>query len=264
MIPSHLHLIFTCSWAVVLLLFTLSEALVLFAAYFRLNQMEDHFVTSDLVSINRKKMGNGPLGRMRRVRHIRALTGRFDHFQMLDPQAIIEAETFPERLKKWVNISGCLFRLGVAGAALLVFWLSFEWLCTALSKPASDLKLVFIATLIACLVLAFMAVLAKVYISFVKLAEIESLLRKSYFIARNRRVMGDGAYGRYCRLSHVSTMLLLDDEFLSFTDSQAINEIVRFPSNLRYLVIIPTRILAYSFLGYCSIHIGGNALGVFA
>jgi len=54
--------------ALALLLFILSEAIVLVAAYFRLDQMEDHFITSQLVRVNSRTLGNGPLGRMRRVK----------------------------------------------------------------------------------------------------------------------------------------------------------------------------------------------------
>ncbi len=250
--------------ALVLLLFILSEAIVLFAAYFRLDQMEDHFITSQLVSVNSRTLGNGPLGRMRRVRQIGALAGRFTRYQMLDRQAVIEAEIFPEHLKKWVRIPACLFRSGLAGIGLLLLWMGFEQLCVTLSRPASDLKLLCIAMLIACLALGLMALVAKICISIFKLAEMESLLKESYFVARNRRVMGNGVYGRYCRLSHITTMFLLDGDYLSFTDPQAVDGIAGFPAPLRRLVIIPTRMLAYSFLGYCVIHLGGKAFGVFA
>lgn len=251
MITSHLDLIYLTSWAVVLLLVFFSEAIVLFAAYFRLDQMEDHFIASHLVSINRKIVGNGPLGRIKRVRLIGALTGRFTLFQMLDPYAFMEAEIFPEHLKKWVKIPGYIMRIALAGAGLLVLWFGFEWLCTTVSKPASDLKMICIATLITCFVLALLAVLVRVCISFFKLDELESLLKDSYFVARNRRVMGNSVYGRYCRLSHISTMLLLDDDFLSKSDPYAMDDIARFPLSLRRLVDIPNRMLAYSVVGFC-------------
>lgn len=264
MIASQLKLIYVYSWAIVLLLLFLSEAIVLFAAYFRLDEMEDHFIASHLVSINSRTLGNGPLGRMRRVRKIGTLTGRFTHPQMLDPYAVMEAEILPEHLRKWLRASGRLFRLALTGAGLLMVWLGVEWLCMTLSKPVNDLKLLCTAAMIGCLVLGLMAVFAKVYISFFKLAEIESLLKESYFVARNQRVLGNGAYGRYCRLAHISFMLLLDDDFLSKSDPHAMAEIANFPSHLRRLIIIPTRILAYSFLGYCAIYLGGKAFGVFA
>lgn len=264
MIGPHLDFIYLSSWGVVLLLIFLSEAIVLFAAYFRLDQMERHFIASHLVSINRKTLGNGLWGRMKRVRQIGALTGRFTHFQMLDPYAVMEAEIFPEHLKKWGKIPGHLMRAALTGAGLLLIWLGFDWLRMTVSKPTSDLKLLCIATLIACVVLALLAVIAKIYVSFFKLAEIESFLKESYFVARNRRVMGNGAYGRYCRLSHISTMLLLDDDFLSDSDPHAMDEIARFPLPLRRLVIIPTRMLAYSFLGYCMFHLSGKFFGVLA
>jgi len=182
---------------------------------------------------------------------------------MLDRQAVMEAEAFPEHLKKWVRIPACLYRLGLTGVGLLLLWMGFEQLCETLSRPASDLKLLCIAMLIACLVLGFMALVVKIFISIFKLVEMESLLKESYFVARNRRIMGNGAYGRYCRLSHITTMLLLDVDFLSLTDPQAMDGIAGFPASLRRLVIIPTRMLAYSFLCYCVIHLGGKAFGVF-
>lgn len=264
MIAFHLEFIYLCSWAFVLLLLLLSEAILLFVAYFLLDEMEDHFIASHLVSINKRTLGNGPLGRMRRVRKIGALTGRSTHLQMLDPCAVREAEILPEHLRKWLRASGRLFRLALTGAGLLMVWLGVEWVCTTLTTPVNDLKLLFIAGMIGCLALGLMAVFAKVYISFFKLAEIESLLKESYFVARNQRVLGNGAYGRYCRLAHISFMLLLDDDFLSKSDPYAMAEIARFPSHLRCLVIIPTRILAYSFLGYCAIYLGGKAFGLFA
>ncbi|VVO12315.1 hypothetical protein [Pseudomonas fluorescens] len=166
MIASHLDLVYRISWAVVLLLVFLSEAILLFAAYFRLDQMEDHFIASHLVSINRKIVGNAPLGRMKRVKLIGALTGRFTLSQMLDPYAFMEAEIFPEYLKKWVKVPGYIMRIALVGAGLLVLWLGFEWLCTTVSKPISDLKMLSIAILITCFVLSLLAVLVRVCISF--------------------------------------------------------------------------------------------------
>jgi hypothetical protein len=239
-----------------------SEVIVLFTACFRLEQMEDHFIASHLVSINRKIVGNGPLGRVNRVRLIGTLTGRFTLFQMLDPYAFMEAEIFPEHLKKWVKIPGCIMRVALAGAALLTLWFSFEWLCTTVSKPANDLKMLCIAILITCFVLGLLAVLVRVYISFFKLDELESLLNNSYFVARNRRMMGSSLYGRYCRLSHISTMLLLDDDFLSKSDPYAMDDIARFPLSLRRLVNIPNRMLAYSVVGFCVFFLCGNLFGI--
>jgi len=264
MIAPHLQVIYLSAWGVIFLLIFLNQAIVLFAAYFRLDQMEDHFIASNLVSINRKTAGNGPLGRMKRVREIGALTGRLAHFQMLDPYAVMEAEIFPEHLKKWGKIPGHLMRTALTGAGLLLVWLGFDWLCMTVSEPASDLKLLCMAALIACVVMALIALFVRTYVSIFKLAEIESFLRESYFVARNRRVLGDSAYGRSSRLSHISIILLLDYDFLSGSDPDAINEIARFPLPARRWVIIPARMLGYSFLGYCVIYLGGILFGVFA
>lgn len=264
LIAPHFDLVYLYSWAVVLLLFFLSGAFVLFAAYFRLDQMEDHFIASHIVGINSRIFGNGPFGRMRRVREIGALTGRLTHFQMLDPHAVMEAEIIPEHLKKWVRIPDCLFQLSVIGGGLLLLWLSTGWICVTLSRPASDLQLIGVAGLIACFSLGLIAVFAKVWISFFRLAQLESLLKTSYFVARNQRVLGNGVYGRYCRLSHISQMLLIDDDFLSKSDPYAMDEIAAFPSHLRRLVVIPAQIIAYSFLGFLVIHLGGKTFGVSA
>ena len=264
MIAPHLDFIYLLSWGSVLLLIFLSEAVVLFAAYFRLDQMEGHFVASHLVGINRKIFGNGPLGRMKRVRQIGALTGRITYFQMLDPYAVMEAEVFPEHLKKWVKIPRFLIRIALTGGCLLLLWFGLERIGEKVSEPVSDLKLLCLAALIACVVTALIALLVRTYVSFFKLAEIESFLRESYFVARNRRVLGDSIYGRSSRLSHISLILLLDHDFLSGSDPDAINGIARFPLPARRWVIIPARMLGYSFLGYCVIYLGGTLFGVFA
>lgn len=260
----HLNLIYLLSWGGVLLLIFLREAIVLFAAYFRLDLMEGHFIASHLVGINRKTLGNGPLGRMKRVRQIGALTGRITYFQMLDRYAVMEAEVIPEHLKNWVKIPRDLMRIALTGACLLLLWFGLERLCMTVSEPASDLKLLCMAALIACVVIALIALFVRTYVSFFKLAEIESFLSESYFVARNRRVLGDSAYGRSSRLSHISIMLLLDYDFLSGSDPDAINEIARFPLPARRWVIIPARMLGYSILGYCVIYLGGTIFGVFA
>ncbi|WP_259698478.1 hypothetical protein [Pseudomonas brassicacearum] len=264
MIAQHLDLIYLLSSGAVLLLILLSEAIVLFAAYFRLDQMEGHFIASHLVGINRKTLGNSPLGRMKRVRQIGALTGRITYFQMLDRYAVMEAEIFPEHLKKWVKFPRYLMRIALTGACLLLLLFGLERIFKTVSEPASDLKLLCMAALIACVVMALIALFVRTYVSFFKLAEIESFLTESYFVARNRRVLGNSAYGRLSRLSHISIILLLDHDFLSGSDPDAMNEIARFPLPVRRWVIIPARILGYSFLGYCVIYLGGALFGVFA
>ncbi len=257
MITPHLELIYFIAWVVVFFLALVGQAILLFAAYFRLDQMEDHFTVSH-VRFNRDRKGNGPFGRMSRVRLIGALTGRPSLLQMLDPWAFMEAEMIPERLKKWVSIPGHLLRAALVAGGLLLLWYSFEWLCATLSKPLSDLKILCIATLIACFILALLAVLVRVYISLFKLDKLESFLLDSYFVGRNRRVLGNGVHGRYSRLSHISTMLLLSDKFLSISDPGAIKDIARLPLSLRRLVTIPNRMLAYSIAGFGVIYFCGT------
>lgn len=264
MIASHLEFIYYISWTVVFILALLSEAVFLFVAYFRLDQMENHFIFSHLVGINRKTVGNTPRGRMKRVKLIGELTGHYALFTMLDPYAFMEAEILPEHLKKWLKVPGYIMRIALTGAVLLLLWYGFEWLRATASKPMTDPKMLCVAILITCLILALLACLARVCISFFKLDELESLLENSYFVDRNRRVMGNSLYGRYCRLSHLSTMLLLDVDFLSKCDPFAMDELARFPLSLRRLLTIPNRMLAYSIVGFGVFLLCGNLLGIIA
>lgn len=261
MTTPHLELIYLIAWVVVFFLALVSRAILLFAAYFRLDQMEDHFTVSH-VRFNRDRKGNGPFGRMNRVRLIGALTGRSSLHHMLDPWAFMEAEMIPEHLKKWVNIPGHILRAALVVSGLLLLWHSFEWLCTTLSKPLSDLEILCIATLISCFILALLGVLVRIYISLFELDKLESFLLDSYFVGRNRRVLGNGVYGRYSRLSHISTMLLLSDKFLSTSDPGAIKDIARLPLSLQRLVAIPNRMLAYSIVGFCVVLLCGKFFGI--
>ena len=264
MIASHLEFIYYRSWAVVFLLVFLSEAVLVFVAYFRLDQMENHFIASHLVGINRKIVGNAPWGRIKRVKLIGELTGRYALSTMLDPYSFLEAEILPEHLKKWLKVPGYIMRIAMAGAGILLLWYGFEWLRATVSKPMSAPKMLCVAILITCFVLALLAWLARVCISLFKLDELEFLLKESYFVDRNRRMMGNSLYGRYCRLSHLSTMLLLDDVFLSKSDPYAMDELARFPLSLRRLLTIPNRMLAYSIVGFGVFLLCGNLLGIIA
>jgi len=259
-----LDLIYRASWGVVLLLIFLSEAITLFAAGFRLDQMERHFIESDFVGTERKRLGNGPLGRMKRVRQIRALTGRITYPLMLERHAVMEAERLPAHLKKWLAMPRCLLRMALMGACLLLLWLGFERLCTTLSTPASDAKLLYVAALIACVLVAAVALLVRTYVSFFKLTEIESFLKESYFVERNRRVLGDSVYGRSCRLYHISNILFLDYGYLQASDPDAIPEIDRFPLPLRNWVNIPARMFGYSVPGFVAVYCTAWIFGVFA
>ncbi len=245
----HPELIYLIAWVVVFLLALVSQVVLLFAAYFRLEQIEDLFTVSH-VRFNREIKGNGLFGRMNRIRLIGALTGRSSLHLMLDPWAFMEAEMIPEGLQKWVSIPARLLRTALVIGGLLLLCHSFYWLCTTLSKPLSGLKILCIATLIACFILALLAVLVRVYVSLFKLEKLESFLLGSYFVGRNRRMLGEGVYGRYSRLSHISTMLLLSDKFLSISDPSAIKGIARLPLPLQRIVTIPNRMLAYSIAGF--------------
>ncbi|MHC8402722.1 hypothetical protein ACYZTX_25560 [Pseudomonas sp. MDT1-17] len=249
-------------WALIFLLVFLSQTILLFAAYFKLDQIEDHFITSHLVSINRNTAGNGPFGRMNRLRLIGALTGSFYQHQMLDPYAFMEAEILPERLKKWAVIPKKLMRIALVSGGLLMLWSGFESLRTTISNPMSDLRLLYTGILIGFFALIFIVSLLRVYISFFKLEELESHFHDSYFVGRNRRVMGDGLYGRHYRLSHLSTMLRGDDAFLLRSDPSCIDEIKRFPLHLRRWVVIPNLIFAYSIVGLCAYWLCGKYAGL--
>lgn len=254
-----IHLI---GWALIFLMIFLSQALLLFAAYFKLDQIEDHFITSNMVSINRNTAGNGPFGRMNRLRLIGALTGSFYQHQMLDHYAFMEAEILPGRLKKWAVIPKKLMRIALVSAGLLLLWNGFVSLCTTISNSMSGLKLLYTVILIGFLSLIFIVSLLRVYISFFKLEELESHLSDSYFVGRNRRVMGDSLYGRHYRLTHLSTMLREDDAFLLRSDPHCINEIKHFPLHLRRWVVIPNLMFAYSIVGLCAYWLCGKYAGL--
>lgn len=255
----NVHLI---GWVLIFLMILFSQTLLLFGAYFKLDQIEDHFNASHLVSINRNTAGNGPFGRMNRLRLIGALTGSFYQHQMLDSYAFMEAEILPERLKKWAETPKKLMRIAVVSAGLLLLWSGFVSLRATISNPMSDLKLLYTATLIGFLALAFIVSLLRVYISFFKLEELESHLNDSYFVGRNRRVMGDGLYGRHYRLTHLSTMLREDDAFLLRSDPHCIDEIKHFPLHLRRWVVIPNLMFAYSIVGLCAYWLCGKYAGL--
>lgn len=255
----NVHLI---GWALIFLMILLSQTLLLFGAYFKLDQIENHFNASHLVSINRNTAGNGPFGRMNRLRLIGALTGSFYQHQMLDSYAFMEAEILPERLRKWAEIPKKLMRIVVVSAGLLLLWSGFVSLRTTISNPMSDLKLLYTAILIGFLALVFIVSLLRVYISFFKLEELESHLNDSYFVGRNRRVMGDGLYGRHYRLAHLSTMLREDDAFLLRSDPHCIDEIKHFPLHLRRWVVIPNLMFAYSIVGLCAYWLLGKYAGL--
>ena len=255
----NVHLI---GWVLIFLMVLLSQTLLLFGAYFKLTQIEDHFNASHLVSINRNTAGDGPFGRMNRLRLIGALTGSFYQHQMLDSYAFMEAETLPARLKKWAETPKKLMRIAVVCAGLLLLWSGFVSLRTTISNPMSDLKLLYTAILIGFLSLAFIVSVLRVYISFFKLEELESHLKDSYFVGRNRRVMGDGLYGRHYRLAHLSTMLREGDAFLSRSDPHCIDEIKHFPLHLRRWIVIPNLMFAYSIVGLCAYWLCGKYAGL--
>jgi hypothetical protein len=249
-------------WFFVFVLMLISQAMIFLAAYLKLDRLEGHFIASHLVSICRNTAGNGPFGRMKRVRLIGALTGSFDKYQMLDPYAFMEAEILPAHLRRWVAIPKRLMRIALACIGLLVLWYGIASLLTTISKPVSDLKLLFISLLVGCIALMLLFRLVWIYLSFFRLEELESHLDQSYFVGRNRRVMGDGFYGRYYRVAHIAGMLFQDEVFLSRSDPHAMTEIERFPLHLRRLVMIPDQFFCYSFIGFCAVFLCGKFFGL--
>ncbi|ALI02105.1 succinate dehydrogenase membrane anchor subunit [Pseudomonas sp. FW306-02-F02-AA] len=247
---------------IVFLLIFLSQAIILFAAYFKLDHIEKYFIASHLVSINRKSVGNGPFGRMNRLRLIGALTGSFYQHQMLDPYAFMEAETLPTRLRIWVGIPRNLIRIAMTCAGLLLLWDGLLYMHTTITSPMDELKLLYTALLSAFLVLTLMILLLRAYISIFKLEELESHLCNSYFVGRNRRVMGNGLYGRSYRLSHLSIMLHAQDAFLLRCDPHLINDIKRLPLHLRRWIIISHRMVAYSLFGFFTLWGWGTYSGL--
>ncbi|WP_347928004.1 hypothetical protein [Pseudomonas helvetica] len=249
-------------WTIVFLLIFLSQAIILFAACFKLDHIEKHFIASHLVSINRNSVGNGLFGRMNRLRLIGALTGSFYQHQMLDPYAFMEAEILPRRLRKWAEIPKNLIRIAMTSAGLLLLWDGLLYMRTTIASPMGELKLLYTAILSAFLALTLMILLLRVYISFFKLEELESHLSNSYFVGRNLRVMGNGVYGRSYRLSHLSIMLHAKDSFLQRSDPHSIDDIKRFPPHLRRWVVISHRMVAYSFFGFFALWGWGKYSGL--
>lgn len=259
-----IDLIDRCSWAVIVLLVCLSQAITLFAAYAYLERMEAHFIACDFVGKERKRLGNSPFGRIKRVRQLAALTGRVSYPLMLERHAVMPAERFPKNLEQWLSVPRRLMRIAWTGAVLLGLWLAVARLTTVLSTPASDLQLLCLAGLIACGAIAVAALFVRTWVSFFKLAEIESFLEQSYFVGRNRRVLGDSVYGRACRLYHIAFVVLLDDDFLQQSDPDAIAGINDLPLRLRRWLIIPARLFGYSCAGFVAICSVAMILRVFA
>jgi hypothetical protein len=248
-------------WGLVFLLLLLSQAVIVFVGYRRLDQIEAHFTASSLVSINRKIAGNGPIGRMKRVRLIGALTGSFYPHQMLDPRAFMEAEALPQRLRRWLVIPRRLVHTAIFLAVLAMLGNGGLYFHEVTASAMGDSKLVYTAAWLALISSTAVIILFRVYLGYFKLEEMEALLGTSYFVGRNRRVMGDGLYARHYRLTHLSLLLSAGQKFLLDTDPHAINEVEQFPLHLRRLIVIPHRMLAYSFLGFFALWFVGGYLG---
>ncbi|MHC8334459.1 hypothetical protein [Pseudomonas sp. LB3P25] len=84
----------------------------------------------------------------------------------------------------------------------------------------------------------------------------ESYLESSYFIGRNRRVLGDGVLDRLCRLTHISLMLAPDSDFVFGNDVQVIKAVKTFPGHHRRWIEISQRFTACSFFGLVALGAG--------
>lgn len=237
------------AWTSIFFLIFLSQAILFYVAYFKLDELEKQFSISDGVEVNLRIMGSGPAGRFHRLRHISALLGCTNHLHLNDPGAFIAAELVPDNLKKWITFPDGLLFIGVSGGAFLWTLDKFRNLQINIESPMSELQLIYAATWIALLVLTFMSLALMVFVGCFKLEKIEMHLENSRFVEYYRKVKGNGFFGRKYRLGHIRTLLQAPDSFLLEIDPDSIDDLNYFPQQLERWVIIPHRLAAFSILG---------------
>lgn len=243
------------------LLIFISQGILLYAAYFKLNHIEKHFSSYDWRRA-RSNVRNGPIDRMRRLREIGELMGTPNHLCMFDHESFREAELLPTQLKRWVVIPRTLIL--IAFGIILFLWVGDGYLnlIWTISNPMGEMALAFTAAWVASLIVFLMAMSLRAGLSFFKLEEFESYLESSYFIGRNRRVLGDGVLGRLRRLTHISLMLAPDSDFVFGNDAQVIKAIKTFPGHLRRWIEISQRFTACSFFGLVALWGLGKVTGL--
>jgi len=103
------------------LLIFISQGILLYAAYFKLDHIEKHFSSYGWRRA-RSNVRNGPIDRMRRLREIGELMGTPNRFCMFDHESFREAELLPTQLKRWVVIPRTLIFIAFG---IILFW----WVC---------------------------------------------------------------------------------------------------------------------------------------
>lgn len=248
--------------SIIFLLVLTSQVILLYAAYFKLDQLEKHFSSSLWLRAYQSSVGNGLSGRMSRLREIGTLMGHANHLRILDPDLLREAEHLPRRLKRWVAIPNRLMFFACGIVVFLSLSDFFLNLRTAIASPVSDTKLVFIALWTATIFLFLMITLVRCWLGVFKLEEFEFYLENVYFIGRNRRVLGNGVFARLCRLTHISLMLKAGKAYLLTSDAQAISDIQGFPDHLRCWLEVSQRLSVCSFFGLIALWGLGKATGL--
>jgi hypothetical protein len=87
-----------------LMLILLNLSILLYVAFFKLEEIEQRFTRSRLVSINRRFLGNDPIGRLYRLSQIGGLITRPRRCHHEDPPANDDVIGLPRHLRNWVQI----------------------------------------------------------------------------------------------------------------------------------------------------------------
>ncbi|MGV8890735.1 MAG: hypothetical protein ACOH2P_22425 [Pseudomonas sp.] len=111
-----------------------------------------------------------------------------------------------------------------------------------------EIKLLYVAIVIALFFLMALNLAVMVYVSFFKLNEMESHLTHCYLIQANNKG-GDGLYSRRHRLNLITAIIRKCPSRLLLDDPLALEDIQRFPLHLRRWIEIPYRINACSVFG---------------
>jgi hypothetical protein len=104
-----------------LMLILLNLSILLYVAFFKLEEIEQKVSRSRLVSINRRFLGNDPIGRLYRLSQISGLITRPKRFHREDPPANDDVIGLPKHLRNWVQIPSTSLNWLMAGWISLWF-----------------------------------------------------------------------------------------------------------------------------------------------
>lgn len=104
-----------------LMLILLNLTILLYVAFFKLEEIEQKFTRSQLVSINRQCLGNDPIGRLYRLSLINGLITRPKRYHREDPPALDDVKDLPRSLRNWVHIPNISLLWLMAGWITLWF-----------------------------------------------------------------------------------------------------------------------------------------------